>query len=99
VTSVRVSINEAQMQALLGPNGTVGRFRYRIALRVLTNSRQRVPVDTGYLRSTGSVESGDADTTRVAYRAKYALFVHNGTRYMRGTPYLTEALNEEMRRL
>lgn len=79
MTTVRVTVHDAQIRALNLPSGALGRFRLRVANRVLNNARTRVNVDTGNLRSTGVVEDRGT-TVRVAFRAKYALAVHNGSR-------------------
>lgn len=84
--------------------GAIRRYMLRLGNRVLNNSRARVNVDTGYLRSTGGVISVGIDTVRVAFTARYARLVHDGWRHRtdsgsyRGNPYLTDAMKEEIRR-
>lgn len=82
------------------PTGPVMVFMTRLGNRVLNNARTRVNVDTGYLRSTGTMEVLPGDSAvRVAFRARYALAVHNGHHSYPGNPYLADALNEEVSRL
>lgn len=72
----------------------------QIGNRILNNSRGRVNVDTGYLRSTGTLDVNAAESSvRVAYRARYAMWVHNGNGRYRGNPYLLDAFHEEASRL
>lgn len=72
----------------------------RVANRVANNSAARVPVDTGYLRSSRAItEDPGRLAVRVAYRARYARFVHDGARGRRGRPFLADALREETERL
>lgn len=54
----------------------------RLGNRVLNNSRQRVNVDTGNLRSSGRLHiEGTADPVCVVgYYTRYALAVHDGSR-------------------
>lgn len=63
------------------------------ARRLLT---QRKPgVDTGRLRASVSVEQfirGGVIVTRIGSNVEYAIYVHEGTRYMRGNPFLRDAL-------
>lgn len=89
------------IHSLLHDSGDpVMQYMVRLGSRVLNNAAARVPVDTGYLRSTGTLEERpDIAGVRVAYRAHYARFVHEGTSRMTGRPWLTEALNDEVGRL
>jgi hypothetical protein len=49
-----------------------------IAFRILKKAKEKTPVDTGFLRSSGQVEEIDGGF-RVAFKAKYALPVHERT--------------------
>lgn len=97
-STVAIRINEPGIAEL-------GRTRLmpwlvQLGNRVMNNSAVRVPVDTGYLRSSRVLTPDEGSlSVRVSYRANYAIFVHNGTRYMTGRPYLTDALREEVSRL
>lgn len=70
----------------------------RAGNQVLNESARRVNVDTGNLRGSRAME--DRGTfLRIVYRAHYARYVHDGTRYYRGNPYLVNAARAVMSRL
>lgn len=102
MATVRVRIVESGILRLR--QGPVRRYMLRLGNRVLNNARGKVNVDTGYLRSSGEVVATAFDTVRVAFRARYARFVHDGWRHRtdsgryRGNPYLRDAMKEEIRR-
>ena len=55
----------------------------RVTRRTLNRSAVLCPVDTGYLRSSGSMSAGPRGTAyvgEVVYSAEYAAAVHNGRR-------------------
>ena len=55
-------------------------------------SKRIVPVDTGRLRSSGHVKpprtTKTAASVELAYATDYAVYVHEGTRRMKGRKYL-----------
>jgi HK97 gp10 family phage protein len=59
---------------------------------------RKVPVRTGYLRSTIYAEVKEW-VVNVGAEAAYALFVELGTRYMQGQPYLWPAIQEYLPQL
>lgn len=76
-----------------GPS--VQRDGLRRGIRVQTQARRLCPVDTGRLRSDIGIRQEPRDgtiVTIVGNTVEYAVFVHDGTRYMDGRPYLTDAL-------
>lgn len=88
---------DAELKAMLsGPQGPVVRDLGRRAYRVRSGAVAACPVDTGRLRSSinvsmgGDFESAYAD---IGTNVEYALYVHEGTRYMEGRPFLTDALH------
>lgn len=82
------------------PSGPVMSWLVTLANRVANNSAARVPVDTGYLRSSRSITPDPSRSAiQVRYRARYAVYVHEGTRGRPGRRYLADALNEEVNRL
>lgn len=101
VKSVTVRVNPQGVHHLMhDPGGEAMTFLLRFGNAVLNNSRSRVNVDTGYLRSTGVVEERPEESmVRVAYRASYARWVHDGNGRYGGNPYLTDALRDEASRL
>jgi hypothetical protein len=61
---------------------------------LLARSRNYVPVQTGYLKNSGSVHVGEGQGV-VSYSANYAAFVELGTRYMQpGRHYLLKSFHE-----
>lgn len=49
-----------------------------LAFEVLKEAKKRTPVDTGFLRDSGTVEV-EGDKIKVVFKAKYALPVHERT--------------------
>lgn len=71
---------------------SIGRARIlRFGNRVLNTARRESPVDTGLLRSSGSlIVIGDA--VDIEFRTSYAVYVH------RRNPFVTRAVEIERRR-
>lgn len=95
----------AQVRIILNRAGIARITQERVmrAARAVGNeSARRVNVDTGNLRSTRSVQNLGGARARVAYRAKYARYVHDGWHRGRGgyggNPYLTSAVREVLAR-
>lgn len=101
---VRVRVVEPRLDRLLrntGKTGVVGSHVFQLGVRVSNRAKERCPVDTGRLRSSIGVTQplslgGRRLVVRVGTNVRYAVFVHEGTRYMRARPFLREALNEVM---
>lgn len=98
--TVTVTPNQAGRNALLGdPNGDYGRWLVRKLNLIANGAKQRANVDTGLMRS------------RIEYRllprsplvgevfaaTNYAKWVHDGTRYYPGNPFLTDAARDVLR--
>jgi phage gpG-like protein len=84
-----------------GSNGPAYVAAFRIAEQVRGVSRSTfVPVDKGKLRASISVEMRNegGPVAYVGSNVEYAVYVHEGTRRMRGRPYLTQALEQVMAR-
>lgn len=60
------------------------------AFKVEALAKDRVPVDTGYLKSKITVDDGDIAIliVRVGTNVKYAPYVEFGTKFMGARPYL-----------
>jgi hypothetical protein len=59
------------------------------AREVFQESQVEVPVDTGELRSSGRIlPEGPGGGYLIVYTADHAQYVHDGTRYMDGRPFL-----------
>lgn len=65
------------------------------ALAIQGQSMQNAPVRTGFLRRSHESIFGNLTAT-IMPTAYYAIFVHEGTRFMRGRPFLYEAVTEEL---
>jgi hypothetical protein len=83
---VRVDVDEAALARMQQPGGQVNRYTRGLAGRVATKARQIVPVKTGTLRGSIRVEQNRSTLGRyesgygVLAAAKYARFVHDGTK-------------------
>ena len=61
----------------------------KIALRVERYSKQLTPVDTGRLRASIATSWLVGQIGAIVQpNVNYAIFVHEGTRYMRGRPFM-----------
>ena len=65
---------------------------HKSVLMVERESKQITPVDTGRLRASHRTLFKDL-YGEVGTHVFYDVFVHEGTRYMRGRPYLRNAVN------
>lgn len=82
-------------EVLRGPNGPVVRDIARRTLAVDGAAKRGCPVDTGRLRSSiqNTVQLEGSDVVGyVGSDVSYAIFVHEGTRYMAPRPFLVDAL-------
>lgn len=92
--AIEVTIDRGALDRYVkSPDGPVMGYLARVGNQVSNRSAVNCPVDTGYLRSSREVSIDPAaGKVTVAYRARYAIFVHDGTRFMPGRPFLTDAL-------
>jgi HK97 gp10 family phage protein len=83
-------------------NSGIQRQVYRVlaswAADVKAEAMRKVPVRTGYLRSTIYARVRDL-VVQIGAEATYALFVELGTRKMRAQPYLWPAIQEYLPQL
>lgn len=73
----------------------VGNALEQVAREILAEAKKRVPVDTGFLRSSGQVEAGSG-VVHIRFTADYAAAVHERTErsYQNGeAKYLERAVN------
>lgn len=68
-----------------------------VASLILEDSQALVPIDTGELKDSGSVD--DTDGVKVIYTAGHALFVEMGTYKMNPQPYLRPAVDNNKNEL
>ena len=96
------TLNRAAFNRLTqSPTGEVGADILRRARAVETQAIRLCPVDTGRLRSSIHIEGPQRGRTGIAYdvvaATNYAIYVELGTRYMRPTHFLTDALASAVR--
>ena len=61
----------------------------KIAFRVERNAKQLTPVDTGRLRASIHTQPIFAGLgAKISTNTEYAIFVHEGTKFMRGRPFM-----------
>jgi hypothetical protein len=86
---------ETIKQRLGYPGSPVHQNLLQRGLRVESEAKVGCPVDTGRLRvSITTVPAVDDDGTgyvNVGTNVDYAVFVHDGTRFMQGRPFLRDA--------
>lgn len=97
MTNIQVRItNLPQIKAAFGKSPALMTKELNLAIRksIFTIGRQsriNTPVDTGRLRSSHR-ETFSSLRGEVGPNTNYALFVHEGTRFMRGRPFLKRAV-------
>jgi HK97 gp10 family phage protein len=100
VAKMEVMLDDAALHELLHTkSGPVGQHLFRVGKRVETAAKQYAPVDTGRLRAsiTTALFSVPYDpylAVRVGTDVDYAVYVHEGTRYMAERPFLENALRD-----
>jgi len=98
---VQVRIDQAALSRMLSdPSHATGRYMFALGNRIRNRAIQNAPVDTGRLRSsiTLVVEGDPPDSVRITVGSdvEYARYVHDGTRYMTGRPFLVDAMIAEV---
>lgn len=92
-----VRVNQAAYTQLFrSPSGPCGIHVQQLGLRVETRAKQLCPVDKGRLRAsittTRVFQLAMKLVVRIGSNVRYARFVNDGTRFMRGRHYLDRAL-------
>jgi hypothetical protein len=81
------------------PAGPYGQWLVRVGNRMQNLARAKANVDTGLMRSRiefrVEVQAGLVVGV-LAARTAYSFYVHQGTRYYRGNPFLTDAVRETL---
>ncbi len=94
MTQINVSLRPSAeaIQKAYGNAGIrdfLGRQIERVSFKIQRMAKQVTPVDTGVLKSSIATTIGLGDlSARVATNVNYALYVHEGTRFMRGRPFM-----------
>lgn len=87
--------NPGGIHALLsGSSSDLGRYMLKTGIKVQRLAKTRCPVDTGRLRASINVDLKPDNKVVVGTKVQYALFVHEGTRYVRARPFLRSAMTE-----
>lgn len=82
------------------PGGAYGQWLARKGNTMTTLARSRANVDTGLMRSRIEFRvevQGGHIVGILAAKTGYARFVHDGTRYYRGNPFLADAVRDTLR--
>lgn len=97
--AIIITLDPGAIDAMKRPGGSVYEDMGRRALAVDSGAKIRAPVRTGRLRASGyAAPSTSVDGAwDVVFPVGYAIFVNEGTRYMRRRPFLTDALIEAVR--
>lgn len=64
----------------------------RISFKIQRFAKQVTPVDTGVLRASIVTKSLGELSHEVFTNKEYALFVHEGTKFMRGRPFMEQGV-------
>lgn len=100
MAGVSIRWNAAEEQRLLrSVSGPTGKYLARIAALIETAAKGFTPVDTGRLRSSITwVVLVDAKglVAVISTNVVYAIWVHNGTRYVTGRPFLVNGMRAVM---
>lgn len=95
---IDIKLDDSALDSLLvSISGDVSRFMLRLGIQVQSSARRKCPVDTGRLRSSIGVTQKATSAgaiTSIGTNVEYALYVHEGTRFQHGRPFLRDALNE-----
>lgn len=94
--------NKSGQNALLrAPGGPYGAFLTRLGNRMVNSAKAKAPVDSGLMRSRIEfrleIRPGGLGGV-LAARTAYAYWVHDGTRWRSGRPFLMDAVRETIGR-
>lgn len=82
------------------PSGQYGQWLARKGNTMTTVAKSRANVDTGLMRSRIEFRvevQGGLIVGVLAAKTGYAKYVHDGTRYANGNPFLTDAVRDTLR--
>ena len=69
---------------------------YKAGFKIQAESKKVTPVDTGRLRASISTDTGFLQAI-ISPHTDYAIYVHEGTRYMRKRPFMEKGLKSSER--
>ena len=96
MTKINITIKPS-LAVLQKAYGNVGLRKFlmgeieRITFKIQRFAKQVTPVDTGRLRASIATRLGDLEAT-TSTNVEYALFVHEGTKFMRGRPFMEQGV-------
>jgi HK97 gp10 family phage protein len=91
--SISVSVDTSKLNELLAAiPGNKDKAVRSTAFYILGEAVKSAPYRTGYLRSTGGVDTGYSNFVNVQFTAEYAAYVELGTYKMAARPFLTPAV-------
>lgn len=103
MAEISVTIDASKLQKFLADTpdkltSALSRVIQKFAFQVERESKIVTPVDTGRLRGSIASEIRPLQAT-IAPNVTYAVFVHEGTRFMRARPFMRWGLNSADRAL
>lgn len=100
MANTEVQLDDVALHALLrSRSGPVGRHLFTTGKTVEGVAKGNTPVDTGRLRSSLTTALFEVPYSpylacRVGTDVDYATYVHEGTKFMSGRPFLVNALHQ-----
>lgn len=100
--SVTVQLDQAALDRLYRDPSSIyaEQFLTRLGNQVVNAAKVRANVDTGLMRSRIEFRidpSARPPVGEVVARTRYAKFIHDGTRYYHGNPFLVNAARDVIR--
>ena len=96
----RFTARPSGVDALLhSPSGAYGQWLARMGNRMVSAAKVKANVDTGLMRSRIEFRietEGGVLVGILAAKTHYAKYVHDGTRYAAGNPFLLDAVRETL---
>lgn len=86
-----------QASLMQSPGGAYGAYLTRLGNRMVNSAKGKAPVDTGLMRSRIEFRlelQGKRLGGVLAAKTAYAYWVHDGTRWREGRPFLLDAVRE-----
>lgn len=94
MSSTKVTLDTRKLKALRGDlEPRAQQLINKVTFDVEASAKDRAPVDTGFLKNSGSSVIGRLKNI-VQFTAEYATFQEFGTRFMAANPFLIPALEQ-----
>lgn len=100
------SLKYGPVRQLFNRKGNIYRHTYTLGVRIQSAAKVRLArspkrIDTGRLRASISVSTftwtGGVAAVSVGTSVEYAIYVHEGTRYMEANPFISDAVRQVIR--